>query len=112
MNMTREDFCRSLLDDDSPQYTLDPERLAARFVRYFRVSDRPSMPELTGLMEEAGFGTVEGRHLDSMKGVHVSAPGGGYNIYCRLKLLPRLSPGSNMPFVNFLDFGTMATWFG
>ena len=37
-------------------------------------------------MEEAGFGTVEGRHLDSMKGVHVSAPGGGYNIYYRQDL--------------------------
>ena len=86
MNMTREDFCRSLLDDDSPQYTLDPERLAARFVRYFRVSGRPTMPELTGLLEEAGFGTVEGRHLESMKGVHVSAPGGGYNIYYRQDL--------------------------
>ena len=86
MTRTREDFCRGLLDDDSPQYTLDPERLAARFVRYFRVSGRPTMPELTGLMEEAGFGTVEGRHLDSMKGVHVSAPGGGYNIYYRQDL--------------------------
>ena len=86
MNGTREDFCRRLLDDDSPQYTLDPERLAARFVRYFRVSGRPSMRELTGLMEEAGFGTVEGRHLDSMKGVQVSAPGGGYNIYYRQDL--------------------------
>ena len=76
MNGTREDFCRRLLDDDSPQYTLDPERLAARFVRYFRVSGCPTMPKLTCLLEEAGFGTVEGRHLDSMKGVHVSAPGG------------------------------------
>ena len=39
---TREDFCRRLLDDDSPQYTLDPERLASRFVHYFRVSGRPT----------------------------------------------------------------------
>ena len=29
MNRTREDFCRKLLDDDSPHDTLDPERLAA-----------------------------------------------------------------------------------
>ena len=86
MTKTRQDFCRGLLDDDSPQYTLDPERLAARFVRYFRVSGRPALPELTGLLEEAGFGTVEGRHLDSMKGLHVSAPGGGYNIYYRQDL--------------------------
>ena len=58
--------CRTLLDDDSPLYTLDPERLAARFVRYFRVPGRPSLRELTILMEESGFGTVEGRHPDSM----------------------------------------------
>ena len=42
MNRTREDFCRLLLDD-SPREALDPERLAARFVRYFDVPARPTM---------------------------------------------------------------------
>ena len=42
MNRTREDFCRRLLDD-SLREALDPERLAARFVRYFDVPARPTM---------------------------------------------------------------------
>ena len=83
MSKSREDFCRSLLDDDR---TLDPEGVAALFVSYFGVSSRPTMPELKALLEEAGFGTVSGAHLDSMKGVHVSAPGGGYDIYYRQNL--------------------------
>ena len=83
MSKSREDFCRSLLDDD---LTLDPEGVAARFVSYFDVAPRPTMPELKALLDEADFGSVSGAHLDSMKGVHVSAPGGGYDIYYRHNL--------------------------
>ena len=86
MSKTREDFCRGLLDDDLAHWTLDPEGVAARFVSYFGISGRPAMPLLKVLLEETGFGTVSGAHLDSMKGVHVSAPGGGYNIYFRQDL--------------------------
>ena len=82
MNRTREDFCRELLDDDCPRETLDPERLAARFVRYFNVSGRPDMDELKAMLKEAGFGEVSGRHLE-VKGIHFSAPGGGYDIHYR-----------------------------
>ena len=75
MNRTREDFCRGLLDD-SPHEALDPERLAARFVRYFDVPARPTMDELRSLLKRTGFGEVSGRrHLD-VKGIHYSAPGG------------------------------------
>ena len=82
MNRTREDFCRLLLDD-SPREALDPERLAARFVRYFDVPARPTMDELRSLLKRAGFGEVSGRrHLD-VKGIHYSAPGGGYDIHYR-----------------------------
>ena len=81
MNRTREDFCRRLLDD-SPQEALDPERLAARFVRYFDVPARPTMDELRSLLKRTGFGEVSGRHLD-VKGIHYSAPGGGYDIHFR-----------------------------
>ena len=83
MSKSREDFCGSLLDDDQ---TLSPEVVAARFVSYFDVSGRPAMSELKAILEEAGFGAVSGAHLDSMKGVHVSAPGGGYEIYYRQSL--------------------------
>ena len=81
MNRTREDFCRRLLDD-SPHEALDPERLAARFVRYFDVPARPTMDELRSLLKRTGFGEVSGRHLD-VKGIHYSAPGGGYDIHYR-----------------------------
>ena len=79
MNRTREDFCRRLLDESPPE-ALDPERLAARFVRYFDVPARPTMEQIKALLKRAGFGEVSGRrHLD-VKGIHYSAPGGGYDI--------------------------------
>ena len=82
MNRTREDFCRRLLDD-SPREALDPERLAARFVRYFDVPARPTMEQIKALLKRTGFGEVSGRrHLD-VKGIHYSAPGGGYDIHYR-----------------------------
>ncbi len=82
MNGTREDFCRTLLDDH-PREALDPETLAARFVGYFDVSARPTMEEIKALLKRAGFGEVSGnRHMD-VKGIHYSAPGGGYDIHYR-----------------------------
>ena len=82
MNGTREDFCRTLLDDH-PHKALDPETLAARFVSYFDVPARPTMDELKALLKRAGFGEVSGsRHMDA-KGIHFSAPGGGYDIHYR-----------------------------
>ena len=86
MTKTLDGFCRDLLDDESFREALDPERLAAAFVRFFKLSGRPALDELVGLLQRAGFGTVTGRRLDSLKGVHVSAPGGGYDIYYRQDL--------------------------
>ena len=83
MNMTREDFCRKLLDEDFPHDTLNPEGIAADFVRYFRLSGRPTLDELCVMLRRAGFGEVSGRHLDSVKGIHYNAPGGGYDIHYR-----------------------------
>ena len=85
MNRTREDFCRKLLDDDSPHDTLEPERLATRFVRYFNVPAQPTMDQLRCMLRRTGFGEVTGRHLD-VKGIHFSAPGGGYDIHYRSDL--------------------------
>ena len=82
MNRTREDFCRTLLDDQ-PQKALDPETLAERFVRYFDVPARPSMEQLKALLKRTGFGEVSGsRHMDA-KGIHYSSPNGGYDIHYR-----------------------------
>ena len=81
--MTLEDFCRELLDDESRPDCLEPEGLAATFLRRFNVSGRPALDELNELMGRAGFGTVSGRHLDGLKGVHFGAPRGEYDIYYR-----------------------------
>ena len=83
MSANREDFCREVMDDDPARGAIDPEGVAARFVSYFGIPDRPTMPVLKALLEKGGFGTVSGAHLDSMKGVHFSAPGGGYDIHYR-----------------------------
>ena len=86
MSKSRVDFCRELLDDAHDRGAIDPEGVAARFVSYFRLKGRPTMPVLKALLEDAGFGAVSGAHLDSMKGLHVSAPGGGYEIFYRQEL--------------------------
>ena len=86
MSNTREDFCRELLDDDLACGSIDPEGVAARFVSYFGVPGRPTMPVLKALLEAADFGAVSGAHLESMKGVHFGARGGGYEIYYRQDL--------------------------
>ena len=84
MNRTREDFCINLLDD-ALERGLDPEGVAARFVRYFNVSGHLTVPELTVLLRETGFGTVTGKCRESLdvKGIHFSSPGGGYDIHYR-----------------------------
>ena len=76
-------FCRDLLDDDNPGKSLDPERLAARFVDHFGLSARPTLEELTALAERAEFGTVREGRMDGLKGAHVGQPGGEYHIYHR-----------------------------
>ena len=84
MNRTRDDFCRRLLDDDSiPLHSLDPERLAARFVRYFKLSARPTLDELSVMLSHAGFGEVSDREMDGLKGAHIGQPRGHYAIYYR-----------------------------
>ena len=40
------------------------------------------MDELRSMLRRTGFGEVSGRHLD-VKGIHYSAPGGGYDIHYR-----------------------------
>ena len=83
MTVTLDDFCHKLLDDELFRDTLNPERLAAAFVRHFNLSGRPTLDELNELMDLAGFGTVSGRPLDGLKGVHFGAPRGEYDIYYR-----------------------------
>ena len=83
MTVTLDDFCRDLLDDELFRERLDPERLAAAFTDFFHLSARPTVMELADLLRDAGFGTVSGRELDGLKGVHFGAPRGEYDIYYR-----------------------------
>ena len=83
MSGTVEQFSRLLLDDDAFQQSLDPERLAAVFVRHFNLPERPGLDEVKALMERAGFGTVEEWEMDGLKGAHIGRPRGRYRIYCR-----------------------------
>ena len=83
MTVTLDDFCRELLDDENQADCLEPEAVAAAFLRRFNISGRPALDELNDLMSRAGFGTVSGRRLDGLKGVHFGAPRGDYDIYYR-----------------------------
>ena len=83
MTKTKEDFCRELLDDESPRETLDPERMADRFVRYFKLSARPTLDQLSAMLSRAGFGEVSDREMDGLKGAHIGQPRGHYDIYYR-----------------------------
>ena len=84
MTKTREDFCRELLDDEFlPLDSLDTEQLAARFVRYFELSGRPTLDELRAMLRRAGFGEVSDREMNGLKGAHIGQPRGHYDIYYR-----------------------------
>ena len=83
MTKTKEDFCRELLDDESPRETLDPERMAGRFVRCFKLSARPTLDQLSAMLSRAGFGEVSDREMDGLKGAHIGQPRGHYDIYYR-----------------------------
>ena len=83
MTVTLDDFCHKLLDDELFRERLEPERLAAAFADYFRLSGRPTVAGLTALLQDACFGTVSSRELDGLKGVHFGAPRGEYDIYYR-----------------------------
>ena len=76
-------FCRNLLDEDLSGAHPNPEAMAARFVDYFRLPVRPTLDQLTGLMERAGFGTVRDGEMEGLKGAHVGEPSGEYHIYHR-----------------------------
>ena len=84
MTKTKEDFCRELLDDESlPLDSLNPERMAGRFVRYFNLSGRPTLDELRVMLRRSGFGEVSDREMDGLKGAHIGQPRGHYDIYYR-----------------------------
>ena len=85
MKKNLDDFCRKLLrdlDDEPYEDGLDSESIAWEFVRFFGVSARPTMEELTEMLYAAGIGAVSGAFLpDGMRGFHCNSPEGGYDIH-------------------------------
>ena len=79
---TLDSLCREIVDGGPAEEPLDPYCLAAVFVRFFGLSVRPGMDELTDLLRSAGVGSVSGAPLPrGLRGFHASAPQGGYDIH-------------------------------
>ena len=81
---TLDDFCRKLMDKYPLEERPGPFSVAKAFVRFFGLSVRPAMDELSALLDAAGIGTVSGApRLGGFRGFHSSAPEGGYDILYR-----------------------------
>ena len=80
---TLDGFCRDLLDEDPSGRPLDPEAMATRFADYFHLPVRPTLDQLSALMERAGFGTVREGQMKGLKGAHIGEPRGEYHIFHR-----------------------------
>ena len=84
MSMTRtlDDFCDDLMRDESPVRRMEPERLAADFPRFFGLSGRPTLDELTGVFERAGIGKVSPARLPgALRGIHYTLCDESYAIH-------------------------------
>ena len=78
---TLRDFCGLLACEIVSSGQLEPETAAIKFREYFQLPHRPDREELTCLLEEGGIGTVSGGQLPhGLRGIHFSAPEGGYDI--------------------------------
>ena len=82
MTRTLDDFCDELMRDESPARRLEPERLAADFPRFFGLSGRPTLDELTGVFERAGIGKVSPARLPgALRGIHYTLSDESYAIH-------------------------------
>ena len=84
MSMTRtlEDFCDEIMREESPARRLEPDRLAADFPRFFGLSGRPRLDELTRLYETAGIGKVSPAKLPrALRGIHYTLADESYAIH-------------------------------
>ena len=84
MNMTGtlDEFCGELMNDESPARTMEPERLAAEFPRFFGLSGRPTLDELAGVFERAGIGKVSPARLPgTLRGIHYTLSDESYAIH-------------------------------
>ena len=79
---TLDEFCDELMRDESPARRLEPESLAADFPRFFGLSGRPRLDELTQVFERAGIGTVSPARLPrALRGIHYTLADERYAIH-------------------------------
>ncbi len=82
MTRTLDDFCDSLVDQGPDQWRPAPAALADAFVRYFRLSGRPTLDEVTRVLRDAGIAAVVGTHLPGgLRGFHCGLAPGAYAIH-------------------------------
>ena len=82
MTGTLDEFCDELMRDESPARRLEPERLAADFPRFFGLSGRPPLDELTEVFERAGIGKVSPARLPgALRGIHYTLSDESYAIH-------------------------------
>ena len=82
MIRTLDEFCDELMRDESPARRLEPERLAADFPRFFGLSARPTLVELTEVFECAGIGKVSPARLPgALRGIHYTLCDESYAIH-------------------------------
>ena len=84
MNIVRtlDDFCDELMNDEYPARRMEPERLAADFPRFFGLSGRPTLDELTEVFERAGIGKVSPANLPgALRGIHYTLSDESYAIH-------------------------------
>ena len=82
MTRTLDDFCDSLVDQGPDQWRPAPAALADAFVRYFRLSGRPTLDEVTRVLRDAGIAAVVATHLPGgLRGFHCGLAPGAYAIH-------------------------------
>ena len=82
MTRTLDDFCDRIMADDHPTARLEPEGLAAEFIRYFQVPLRVPLEDIAVLLECAGVGEVSEKPLaGGLRGVHYTQPDGSYAVH-------------------------------
>ncbi|MDE2867183.1 MAG: hypothetical protein OXN91_00925 [Chloroflexota bacterium] len=82
MTRTLDDFCDSLVNQGPDQWRPTPAALADAFVRYFRLSGRPTLDEVTRVLRDAGIAAVVATHLPGgLRGFHCGLAPGAYAIH-------------------------------
>lgn len=82
MIRTLDDFCETLIGQRPCPQRSDPAVVAGAFVRYFGLSGRPTLGEVTRVLRDAGIAAVVATRLpDGLRGFHCGVAAGAYAIH-------------------------------